>query len=102
MNNNNHTVIGLVKNMVMNSPYEPVKQTIFNINKGMGGFLNVKINPKASPHEALRKIQTVFKKYSPSIPFAYKFADDEYAKKFEGEERIGQLARFFAALAIFI
>jgi len=102
MNNNNYTVIGVVENMVMNSPYEPVKQTLFNINKGMGGFLNIKINPTISAHQALRKIEAIFKNYSPSIPFAYNFADEEYAKKFEGEERIGKLARFFAALAIFI
>jgi putative ABC transport system permease protein len=100
--NNNYTVIGLVKNMVMNSPYEPVKQTIFNINKGMGGYLNIKFNPNVSAHEALGKIEAVFKNYSPSIPFSYNFADEEYAKKFESEERIGKLARFFAALAIFI
>jgi putative ABC transport system permease protein len=100
--NNNYTVIGVVKNMVMNSPYEPVKQTIFNINKDMGGFLNIKINPNVSAHQALRKIEAVFRNYSPSIPFSYKFADEEYAKKFDGEERIGKLARFFAALAIFI
>jgi putative ABC transport system permease protein len=102
MSNNNYTVIGVVKNMVMNSPYEPVKQTIFDINKGMGGFLDIKINPNVSAHQAIRKIETVFKNYSPSIPFAYKFAVDEFAKKFEGEERIGKLARFFAALATFI
>jgi putative ABC transport system permease protein len=102
MNNTNYIVIGVVKNMVMNSPYEPVKQTLFNINKGMGGFLNIKINPTISAHQALSKIEVVFKSYSPSMPFAYKFADEEYAKKFEGEERIGKLARFFAALAIFI
>ena len=33
---------------------------------------------------------------------SYKFADDEYAKKFRSEERIGKLAGFFAILAIFI
>ena len=86
----------------MNSPYEPVKQTIFNLNKDKAGSLDIKINPGISAHEALRKIETVFKKYSPSIPFSYKFADEEYAKKFEGEERIGKLARFFTVLAIFI
>ena len=100
--NNNYTVIGVVKNIVMNSPYEPVNQTIFIINKGMGSSLTIKINPNTSARQALRKIETVFKNYSPSIPFSYKFADEEYAKKFEGEERIGKLARFFTALAIFI
>jgi putative ABC transport system permease protein len=102
MSNNNYTVIGVVRNMMMNSPYEPVKQTIFDINKGRGASLDIKINPNVSAHQALRKIEAVFKNYSPSIPFSYKFANEEYAKKFEGEERIGKLARFFAALAIFI
>jgi ABC-type antimicrobial peptide transport system permease subunit len=36
------------------------------------------------------------------VPFTYKFADDEYAKKFANEERIGELAGAFAILAIFI
>jgi len=44
----------------------------------------------------------VFKKYNPGSPFEYKFIDDEYAKKFSNEQRIGNLASFFAVLAIFI
>ena len=35
-------------------------------------------------------------------PFSYRFADDEYAKKFATEERVGKLASSFAGLAIFI
>jgi ABC-type antimicrobial peptide transport system permease subunit len=50
----------------------------------------------------LRKIETVFKKYSPAAPFEYKFVDEDYAQKFGSEERIGTLASFFAILAIFI
>lgn len=102
MTNTNYTVIGVVKDMVMNSPYEPVKQTLFYFNREKGHDFNIRIDPKVSAHQALTKIEAVFKNYSPSIPFSYKFANDEYAKKFEGEERIGKLARFFAALAIFI
>ena len=52
--------------------------------------------------DALNKIEAVCKTHSPSVPFSYKFADDEYARKFSEEERIGKLAGFFAALAIFI
>src|SRR5213078_3172659 len=55
-----------------------------------------------SSREALSKIETVFKKYNPGAPFDYKFTDEEYAKKFSDEERIGNLATFFAVLAIFI
>jgi putative ABC transport system permease protein len=96
------TVVGVIKDMLMQSPYEPVKQSIFYINKDVGGTLNIKINPKANTHEAVAVIEKVCKTYSPSVPFSYKFVDDEYAKKFSDEERVGQLASFFAVLAIFI
>jgi putative ABC transport system permease protein len=53
-------------------------------------------------HDAMNKIAAVCKVYSPSVPFSYKFADEEYARKFSDEERIGKLATVFAVLAIFI
>ena len=52
--------------------------------------------------DALAVIETVFKKYHPDFPFDYKFTDATYAKKFSDEERIGNLATFFAVFAIFI
>jgi len=96
------TVVGIVKDMVMESPYEPVKQTIFYVRRGPADNVIMKINPTISAHEALGKIAAACKIYSPSVPFSYKFADDEYAKKFATEERIGKLASSFAGLAIFI
>jgi putative ABC transport system permease protein len=97
-----YKVIGVIKDMVMESPYEPSRQTVFYIDKGDGDFLNIRLNPSSSTADALSKIATVFKKYEPSVPFDYKFADTEYAKKFAIEERVGRLASFFASLAIFI
>jgi putative ABC transport system permease protein len=96
------TVIGVVKDMVMESPYEPVKQSIFRMGRGAMDDILIKINPKMSAHDALGKIETICKTYSPSVPFSYRFADDEYARKFATEERIGKLASSFAMLAIFI
>ncbi len=96
------TVVGVVKDMVMESPYEPVKQTIFHIARGTSDDIIIKINPNVSAHEALGKIAEVCKTYSPSVPFSYKFVDEEYAKKFATEERVGKLASSFAGLAIFI
>ncbi|HMH22274.1 MAG TPA: ABC transporter permease [Puia sp.] len=100
--NKDHYVIGVVKDMLMSSPYEPVKQTIFYITNSGFGYLNIKIDPDASTREAINKIAAVCKTYSPSVPFSYRFADEEYAKKFSNEERIGKLASFFAILAVFI
>ena len=51
---------------------------------------------------ALPRIEAVFKKIIPSVPFEYAFVDEEYALKFAAEERIGKLAGFFTILAVFI
>ena len=95
-------VIGVVKDMVMNSPYEPAKQTIYYITHEDFSYVIIRINPNISAHDAIQKIEAVCKTYSPSVPFSYQFADEAYAKKFSDEERIGKLASLFAILAIFI
>ncbi len=96
-----YTIIGVIRNIVMTSPYEPVKQALYFITPE-AGYLNIKINAGANINEALNSIETICKKYSPAAPFDYKFADEEYARKFSDEQRIGNLATVFAILAIFI
>lgn len=96
-------IIGVVNDMIMQSPYEPVRQMFFYIDTyNRLSVVNVKINAGSSAGAALKKIETVFKKYDPVTPFEYKFLDEEYDEKFRSEERVGKLAGFFAALAIFI
>ena len=96
-----YTVTGVTKDMIVESPYEPIKPTIFYITTDAGP-INIRINPKASAAKAISAIATIYKKYAPGEPLDYQFADDEYAKKFSSEERIGKLASAFALLAIFI
>jgi putative ABC transport system permease protein len=96
------TVVGVVKDMIMESPYEPVKQTIYYIAPWPAYVLNIKLKPTVSASAALERVETVFRKYAPAVPFDYKFVDAEYDAKFRAEERIGKLASFFAVLAIFI
>ncbi|MBL4678464.1 MAG: ABC transporter permease [Mucilaginibacter sp.] len=97
-----YKVIGVVKDIIMSSPYEPVKPTIFTLTNGVEGTVSLRLNPKKSTHESLAKIESVFKQYDPGSPFAYKFTDEEYARKFATEERVGKLSGFFTILAIFI
>jgi len=96
------TVIGVIDNMIMGSPYEESKTTIYVLGEGQGSMALLKLNPAVSSHEALKMIAPVFKKFNPQQPFEYKFVDEEYAAKFSAEERIGKLAGFFALLAITI
>ncbi|QIP12909.1 FtsX-like permease family protein [Spirosoma aureum] len=102
LNGESFKVIGVIKDMVMESPYKPVRPSVFVINKRKGNFVVLKIDPAASASEALSKTEAVFKKYNPAAPFDYKFVDQEHALKFAAEERVGKLASVLASLAIFI
>ncbi len=97
-----YKIIGVVKDMVSQSPYQPITQTFFYLWDKRMNNLNVRINPKMSTHDALAKMGDIFKKYDAGMPFTYQFIDNDYAKNFDNEERIGKLASGFAGLAIFI
>lgn len=101
---NGHTyhVIGVVENILMQSPFHPVKHTIYFNQIDNVNWIIMRLNPAISAHESIEKVATVFKKYLPLVPFDYKFVDDEHARKFASEERIGTLSGIFAILAIFI
>jgi putative ABC transport system permease protein len=96
------TIIGVVKDMVMTSPYETIQPALYYKAPWFMPMLNIRLNPAVSASDAIAKIEPIFKRFDPAEPFNYKFADDEYDAKFRTEQRIGSLASFFAALAIFI
>lgn len=100
--NQDHIVVGVVKDMVMESPYQPIRPTIFHLQPNWARLMIIRIKPGVPLQDGLAKIAAVFRQYNPGSPFVYKFTDEEYAKKFSDEERIGHLTTFFALLAIFI
>ena len=97
-----YRIIGVIRDMVMQSPYEPAFRTMFMLAYYGANRFTLRLSPTASPSNALPVIETVFKKYAPASPFSYEFVDQEYARKFGDEARIGNLAAVFAILAIFI
>ncbi|MDF7815966.1 ABC transporter permease [Runella sp. MFBS21] len=96
-------IIGVIEDLVAESPYEPVKMGLYMLrNVRSLGQMQIKINPNLPISEALAKIEATQKKLVPSAPFRYFFVDEEYSKKFTSEQRIGKLAFLFAILAIAI
>lgn len=100
-NDRNWTILGVVKDVVAGSPYLPTTPTLYMPLSGPG-TVSLKLNSNQSSQQALGTIQSVLKEYAPSMPFDYKFADEQYAHKFSNEVRIGQLATVFATIAILI
>ncbi|MFD2826444.1 ABC transporter permease [Leeuwenhoekiella polynyae] len=96
-------IIGVMKDMVVQSPYEPVKQAIYMFDGfNNASYWNLRLNPENSMRENLATVEKVFKEHFPNALFHYDFIDQEYAKKFAEEDRIASLAKVFTALAIVI
>jgi len=98
--NNSLIIIGVVKDLVMQSPYSQVRPTVFYLSNEPGNVMIAKLNPERVAKESIAKIETLYKQNDPTLPFTYEFVDESYAKKFGNEERVGKLAGFFAILAI--
>ena len=96
------TVIGVLDNVVMGSPFSPVDPMMIYFEPDNSNSISVRLKPSVKPEKALASIGSIFKKYNPAVPFEYQFVDKEFGKKFLNEELIGKLTNIFAGLAIFI
>ena len=101
-NDEPYTIIGVVKDMLIQSPYKPVRPSLFHLSLEQENIFTLKLNPARSAKESISQIEAVFLSHNPAIPFVADFVDEEFAKKFGNEKRIGKLAAFFTILAIFI
>jgi ABC-type antimicrobial peptide transport system permease subunit len=100
--NEPYTVIGVVKDLLVQSPYSPVRPSMWHLSNDQQNIFLIKINPLANVQDALGKVELVFRRLNPGSPFAAVFIDQQYARKFGNEKRIGELSSFFAVLAVFI
>ena len=96
------TVVGVVKDFVWGSPYEPVKPAILGFMKGWTGNIGMKLNPNQSVSKSLASLQAIYKQYNPDYPFDYNFADEQYNKKFSNEQLLGTMSFSFTCLCIII
>ena len=97
------TIIGVVEDLVVQSPYEPVKQHIYEFdNANNSAVYLLRLNENNSVASNLETVEKVFKTNFPDVPFTYDFVDEEYAAKFASQERVANLARIFTILAILI
>jgi ABC-type antimicrobial peptide transport system permease subunit len=98
----NYLVVGVTKNIVMDSPFDPVKPTVFTMLPANMPFMNIRLNRDLSATDALAKVETVLGRYDPSGNFNIKFIDSEFDNKFRREERVSTLTIAFSCMAILI
>jgi ABC-type antimicrobial peptide transport system permease subunit len=96
-------IVGVVKDALMISPFGSADPTMFlcDLNDSQEVMM-YRLSPNIKTQEAINKLTAVFNKYNPAYPYSYRFADANYAAKFNLELMIGKLSGLFAGLAIFI
>jgi len=98
------TIIGVAKDALMQSPFDPADPTMFvyDYDPAPQSIITYRLSPHITTEDAIARLTPIFNKYNPSYPFDYQFEDANYAAKFNAEMLVGRLAAVFAILAIFI
>jgi ABC-type antimicrobial peptide transport system permease subunit len=95
-------VIGVIKDFILESPYEPTKPMLIYGPKSWFNIIQIKLNSRNTTPANLKTTQAIINKYDPAYLFVENFVDADYAAKFDDEKRSGILAGLFAGLTIFI
>jgi putative ABC transport system permease protein len=100
--NEQRTVIGIVKNFVLGSPYEPVKPAILGFVKDWAGNIGLRLNPDLPASRSLTILQQLYKRYNADYPFEYRFTEDSFGTKLQNEKLLGGMSLSFTCFAVFI
>jgi len=95
-------IVGVVQDALTNAPFAPPEPSLFVYQPGWAFTAMYRLTPQINTQVALTKLNTIFRKYNPAVPFSFHFADDNFQSLFELEDLVGKLAGIFAGLAIFI
>lgn len=97
-----HLIVGVVKNMIMQSPYKPADPVFFTLFDRKISYILIRLKQHIPAPVALSGIAKVFRHFDPDSPFDYSFTADNYNMKFSDEEHIGNISTVFCVLAIVI
>jgi putative ABC transport system permease protein len=95
-------LIGITDNVLMGSPYDPVKPMFVILDPEWIDVVSVRLKKTQDLPAAIEKVKSIFEKHAPAYPFEYRFADVEFQKKFTTINLTSKLASLFATLTIII
>ncbi|MEJ0029552.1 MAG: FtsX-like permease family protein [Bacteroidota bacterium] len=75
-----YSIIGVIKDMIMSSPFDASMPTIY-FTQGVNKYFIVRLEPSMEVNDALTRIGAAMQSVVPDMPFDYQFVDQEYAAK---------------------
>lgn len=91
----------VVEDFYFNSLHHHVGPLAIVVDPEQANVILAKL-PKGNPSENLSKLEVLWSSQYPDRPFNYKFVDQEYARMYRSEERVGAIFTVFAGIAVFI
>ncbi|RZL17506.1 MAG: FtsX-like permease family protein, partial [Pedobacter sp.] len=96
------TIIGVLKDYIMESAYQRPKPMIIGFSKDRITNITVRLNPDQNASTSVATIDELVKTMNPDFPVDRKFVDEEFERKFMDEQLLGTLSNWFGGFAIFI
>ncbi|TBO44063.1 ABC transporter permease [Pedobacter kyonggii] len=96
------TIVGVIKDYVMESPYQSPKPLIIAQNKQATSTIIMRLNAQSNVTSSINKINEIIKKLNPAFPTEIKFVNENFESKFQNEKLLGTLSNWFGGFAIFI
>lgn len=93
-------VVGVLRNFNFNSLREVVTPMALFLD-GDGNSIAIRLQTGDVPGLVAR-IKDLWTRMAPAQPFSSNFMDDDFNRQYDAEQRMGGIALFFAALAIFV
>jgi len=95
-------IVGIVKDFNFNSLHYKI-ETMFLFNQKDWGYsmLSVKLGGGSTP-DAIRFIESVWRKNFPENPLEYQFLDEHFAEVYRADTQVSRMVGILAGLAIFI
>ncbi len=91
----------VVKDFYFNSLHHTIDPLVIFVDPDQSNVLLIKM-PPGNPSVHLATLEKTWKEVVPERPFNYKFIDQEYARLYQSEQRVGAVFWLFSGLAIFI
>ncbi|MCW3106490.1 MAG: FtsX-like permease family protein [Segetibacter sp.] len=98
--NNYLEVVGVFKDFNQKSLYNPIAPLLLFYGAN-GNVIQLKTEA-ANVAGSIAKVEAIWKKYFPQLPFEYKFLDDDFNSQYAADQKRGKIFAAFSVLTIII
>jgi putative ABC transport system permease protein len=93
-------VVGVFNDFNQKSLYNPISPLLLFYGPN-GNVIQLKMNA-ANLAGSIAKVESIWKKYFPQLPFEYKFLDDDFNSQYTADQKRGKIFAAFSVLTIII